>query len=232
MQTENNLSTDAPSANPGRERILTRIRAGLRIGTTENPISKRDCAIFGPVLDRFERFQKECIGNLIECYFTRDRDESAAKLADTLQSLPGGEIFVQDSPALRELIQDATRRVDSQASEGSIRWSSEGAPRERSQATITLAEALIAQTGSLLVSSRCGGRGASVVAPCHVVFATEDQIVDDLRAALKLAKERGILESNSFICAISGSSRTADIEKILVQGAHGPRRVVVIVQQR
>jgi L-lactate utilization protein LutC len=29
---------------------------------------------------------------------------------------------------------------------------------------------------------------------------------------------------------ISGSSRTADIEKILVQGAHGPMRLVVIVE--
>jgi L-lactate utilization protein LutC len=231
MQTENNLSTDAPGANPGRERILTRIRAGLRSGTTEDPILNRDGAVFGRVLDRFERFQKECTANLIECYFTRDRDESTAKLAGALQSLPGGEIFIQDAPELRRLIQDATRRLDSEASAGSIRWSSEGAPRERSQATITLAEALIAQTGSVLVSSGCGGRGASIVAPCHIVFATKDQIVDDLRAALKLARERGILESNSFICVISGSSRTADIEKILVQGAHGPRRVVVIVQQ-
>src|SRR5208337_3053447 len=58
-----------------------------------------------------------------------------------------------------------------------IRWSSEGAPSEASQATITLAEALIAQTGSILVTASCGGRGASVIAPCHIVYANTAQLV-------------------------------------------------------
>jgi len=39
------------------------------------------------------------------------------------------------------------------------------------------------------------------------------------------------LQNNSFACMISGSSRTADIEKILVQGAHGPIRLAVILEQ-
>jgi L-lactate utilization protein LutC len=38
------------------------------------------------------------------------------------------------------------------------------------------------------------------------------------------------LQNNSFACMISGSSRTADIEKILVQGAHGPVRLAVVLQ--
>lgn len=112
-----------------------------------------------------------------------------------------------------------------------IRWSSEGAPREASQATITLADALIAQTGSILVSASCGGRGASIIAPCHIVYGTLDQLVPDLQTALANASKQGSLDRNSFACVISGSSRTADIEKILIQGAHGPRRLVVILQK-
>jgi len=54
--------------------------------------------------------------------------------------------------------------------------------------------------------------------------------VPDLQTALGNAFKEGKLQQNSFACLISGSSRTADIEKILVQGAHGPRRLIVILQ--
>jgi len=80
------------------------------------------------------------------------------------------------------------------------------------------------------VSAACGGRGISVVAPCHLVFATTSQLVPDLKTALGNATRKGLLQNNSFACMISGSSRTADIEKILVQGAHGPVRLAVVLQ--
>ena len=56
---------------------------------------------------------------------------------------------------------------------------------------MTLAEALIAQTGSILVTASCGGRGASVVAPCHIVYATTAQLVPDLATALKRVWQAG-----------------------------------------
>ena len=40
-------------------------------------------------------------------------------------------------------------------------------------------KSLIPQTGSLFVTASCGGRGASVVTPCHIVFATVAQLVPD-----------------------------------------------------
>ena len=166
----------------------------------------------------------ECKANLMECLLTEDANRSAEQLKQVLDSLPAGEIFVQDHPSLRQLLSAAE-------SSRQVRWSSQGAPLEASQATISLVEALVAQTGSILVSASCGGRGASVVAPCHIVFANVAQLVPDLKTLLRQASEREILAKNSFACVISGSSRTADIEKILVQGAHGPRRLVVILQR-
>jgi L-lactate dehydrogenase complex protein LldG len=211
--------------NGSRDRILERIRAGLRTPAPHVPAaSSSGSAVFAPIDNPLERFQQECKANLMECVMTANLSESAERLANVLDSLPAGEIFVQDSPALRQLIGLVKP-------ERPIRWSSEGAPREASQATITLAEALIAQTGSVFVTASCGGRGASVVAPCHIVFSTMDQLVPDLQTLLANATREGKLDSNSFACVISGSSRTADIEKILVQGAHGPRRLVVIVQR-
>ncbi len=214
--------------NPSRDRILERIRAGLRTVIPESAAMASGRAIsepviFEPIVNPLERFQQECVGNLMECALTADSAASARQLSKVLQLLPEGEIFVQDDPDLRRLIEQA-------APARAIRWSSQGAPGEASQATVTLAEALIAQTGSILVTAACGGRGASVIAPCHIVYATVAQLVPDLATALSRVSQERKLDSNSFACVISGSSRTADIEKILVQGAHGPRRLVVILQ--
>ena len=99
------------------------------------------------------------------------------------------------------------RRMSSAWQDGRpIRWSSEGAPHEASQATITQAEALVALTGSVLVSSSCGGRGATVVAPVHIVVATFDQLVPDLEAMFARIREREIHLRNSYVCLITGSS--------------------------
>lgn len=211
------------TGNPSREVILARIREGLR--TPAPPIE--DKTFYGPIFEAIEnpleRFQQECKSNLMECELTAGATESAQTLAQVLQSLPDGEVFVQDHPSLRRLMAGtgSTRQV---------RWSSQGGPLERSQATITLADALVAQTGSVFVSASCGGRGASVVAPTHIVYAFAKQLVPDLVTALRIATAEGRLDNNSYACMISGSSRTADIEKILVQGAHGPMRLVVIVE--
>jgi L-lactate dehydrogenase complex protein LldG len=211
------------AANPSREAILARIREGLRTPAPPMEVQTFTGPIFEAVENPLQRFQQECKANLMECQLTANGADSAQSLAQVLQSLPDGEIFVQDDPTLRRL-------MTATATARQIRWSSEGGPREKSQATITLADALIAQTGSVFVSASCGGRGASVVAPAHIVYAFAKQLVPDLVTALRNATADGRLDKNSYACVISGSSRTADIEKILVQGAHGPMRLVVIVE--
>ena len=65
--------------------------------------------------------------------------------------------------------------------------------------------------------------------PEHVVIARRAQLVPDLSAAYERlgAKYRGAYPS--FISFISGPSRTGDIERILVLGAHGPKKVTVLL---
>jgi L-lactate dehydrogenase complex protein LldG len=209
--------------NPSRELVLQRIRAGLKVAIPPPAPSNQNAVIFAPVEKPLERFLQEAKANLMECFSAVDAAASVQQLIRVLQSLPPGEIFVQDAPVLR-------RMVDAARINRPVRWSSQGGPTEAGQATVTLVDALVAQTGSIFVTAACGGRGASVVAPCHIVFATTSQLVPDLQTALRNVKEQGKLNQNSFACLISGSSRTADIEKILVQGAHGPTRLVVILQ--
>ncbi len=93
---------------------------------------------------------------------------------------------------------------------------------------ITECDALIAQTGSVLVTSRsAGGRAASVLPPHHVVLARRDQLLGDLPAAFDLVKRKYSPGYPSFISLITGPSRTGDIERILVLGAHGPKKLTV-----
>jgi L-lactate dehydrogenase complex protein LldG len=217
-------TTEAQPENPGRARILERLRTALR-EPTPRPPGNEGRKIFAPVTDVLARFQQECAANITECMVTQDMQSSARAVADFLAALPPGEIFVQDSTALR-------RMAPEWQAAHSIQWSSEGGPKESTQATITTAEALVALTGSVLVSAACGGRGASVVAPVHIVVASADQLVPDLDAAFALMRERNTAFQNSYVCLITGSSRTADIEKILVMGAHGPIRLIVMLAMR
>jgi L-lactate dehydrogenase complex protein LldG len=207
--------------NPGRARILERVRKALTVPAPRHASDTQEKQIFPPVVDPLRRFQEECVGNKTECLVTSDQKESASALAEVLASLPAGEIFAEDTAELRAMAPAWLGR--------SVRWSSQGGPSESSQATISTAEALVAATGSILVSAACGGRGASVVAPVHIVLAGIDQLVPDLKTVFALQSERGTLMQNSYVCLITGSSRTADIEKILVSGAHGPRRLVVVL---
>jgi L-lactate utilization protein LutC len=93
---------------------------------------------------------------------------------------------------------------------------------------ITEADALIARTGSvLLTTTTCGGRRLSVLPEHHIVVARSSQIVPSLEEGLSRIKSQG--KEWSSACIITGPSRTADIEKILVFGAHGPKKITVIL---
>jgi L-lactate dehydrogenase complex protein LldG len=101
---------------------------------------------------------------------------------------------------------------------------------ESCDAGITECDALVAQTGSVLVTSRsCGGRALSVLPPHHVVLARRNQIVRDLPAAFAFLKQKYADNYPSMISFITGPSRTGDIERILVLGAHGPKKLTIFV---
>ena len=99
---------------------------------------------------------------------------------------------------------------------------------ETSDAGITECDALVAQTGSVVLTTRsAGGRALSVLPPHHVVLARRDQLVRDLPAAFTTLKQRYGSNYPSMMCLITGPSRTGDIERILVLGAHGPKKLTI-----
>jgi len=101
---------------------------------------------------------------------------------------------------------------------------------ESCDAGLTECEALVAQTGSVLVSApSAGGRALSILPPHHVVLARRSQMVPDLTAALRRVQKKFKGEWPSFLSFISGPSRTGDIERILVLGAHGPKKLTILL---
>ena len=101
---------------------------------------------------------------------------------------------------------------------------------EQCDAAITGCDALVAQTGSVLVSNpSAGGRALSVLPPHHIVIARRSQVVPDLASALQLVRKLYAPNWPSFLSFITGPSRTGDIERILVLGAHGPKKLTIFL---
>jgi L-lactate dehydrogenase complex protein LldG len=100
---------------------------------------------------------------------------------------------------------------------------------EACDAGVSECDALIAQTGTVVVTNRsAGGRALSVLPPHHVVLARRDQLLADLPAAFALLKKKYATGYPSMISFITGPSRTGDIERILVLGAHGPKKLTIL----
>lgn len=92
--------------------------------------------------------------------------------------------------------------------------------------SVTSCECLVARTGSFVLSAaQASGRTTSVYAPIHICIAFTSQLVYDIKDALVLIKEKYKDQIPSLITFATGPSRTADIEKTLVVGVHGPKEV-------
>lgn len=91
-------------------------------------------------------------------------------------------------------------------------------------------ESLVARYGSVMVSSKqASGRKLPTYPDTHVVIGYTNQIVMDLKDAYSLIKEKYQGNLPSLISNIAGPSRSADIEKTLVMGAHGPKEIFVFM---
>ena len=97
-------------------------------------------------------------------------------------------------------------------------------------ASVTTCKYLIARTGSIVMTSaQQSGRTVSAYAPVHICIAYINQLMFDTRDALKLLKTEYGNSLPSFITFAAGPSRTADIEKTLVVGVHGPKEVYLFL---
>ena len=97
---------------------------------------------------------------------------------------------------------------------------------EDAEACITDCEMIVARTGSFIFSSKLNfGRTSSVYYPFHFVVVYANQVVTEIDEAFVALKKKYGIEMPSMVSLTTGPSRTADIEKTLVVGVHGPTEI-------
>lgn len=94
---------------------------------------------------------------------------------------------------------------------------------------LTIAEWGIAETASLVVDSASEDlRIATMLSETHVAILPKSHIVSN-SAAIEKELTRKFESGAGYLAFISGASRTADIERVLAIGVHGPQELHVLI---
>ena len=203
-----------------KEQILARIRKGLSNGSFQMPF---------PEVDKYN----------VQDYYTKSDLSLEEQYAEEFIKLGGKFVFCDDEQQLLDNIHSlydqkgwteilcAEERIMTLCENNRLEFVH---PADRNNdsadACITGCEVLVARTGSALFSSKQNlGRIASAYYPVHIIVAYANQIVADIPDALAHIKDKYSDNIPSMINLNTGPSRTADIEKTLVVGVHGPGEV-------
>jgi len=173
-----------------------------------------------------ERFVEELQAVHGEVHRCGSMAHARGKLAELADQSGWDSIGAVDEPLCREVTGElGPERVSWAASD----WS----PHQMADlaAGLVCARVLLADTGSCVVG--CGTAQARLLCylpPVCVVVGRIDQLAEHLPAAWDdICRGAADGESRGEWVLITGPSRTADIEKILILGVHGPKRLVVLL---
>ncbi|HRP32449.1 MAG TPA: LUD domain-containing protein [Agriterribacter sp.] len=203
---------------PAKENILKKIRKALSTSVPlPFPQSEGNQSVFLPPTDELEVLFAEAFSTLQGRFvYCAGKEELQQQLALLIRQRNWTEVFCNE-PMLQQTLPQ-------------IAFSSESI--HKADAAVTGCELLIARTGSIVMSSaQPSGRTTSVYAPVHICIARVDQLVYDLRDGIQWLRTKYATKLPSLITWATGPSRTADIEKTLVVGVHGPREVFVFLTE-
>ncbi len=207
------------SMSPSKENILKKIRKALSHSTPlPFPQSEGNQPVFHPLeqepevefAEQFTRLQ----GKFIYCI---NRQEFAFQLTSLIKKQDWNKVFCIEDKLIEAVAGQLEERI--------VKTDLAGC-----DVSITSCESLVARTGSIVMSSaQASGRTTSVYAPIHICIAFTHQLVYDIKDALQAAKDKYGKDLPSLLTFATGPSRTADIEKTLVVGVHGPKEVYVFL---
>jgi L-lactate dehydrogenase complex protein LldG len=202
-----------------KEKILKKIREAL-----SNPVplpfpkSEGTGSPFQPQKDELEIiFAQEFTKLLGKFAFCVSEKDMKIQMQQLIAEKNWDKIYCVENRLLRVLGEDAENKLNLSS-------------LSDCDAAITSCKMLIARTGSIVMTSeQQSGRTVSAYAPVHICIAYINQLVYDTKDALKIIKEEYDNSLPSFITFAAGPSRTADIEKTLVVGVHGPKEVYLFL---
>lgn len=205
--------------SPSRENILKRIRQALATETPK-PFPQREGAepVVPPLKQDIEvEFAERFTALEGKFIFCINRQELAFQLGSLIRKTGWEKVYCVEEklrPLLEPIIGDRLFNDD----------------LGQADVSITGCECLVARTGSIVLSAaQTAGRTASVYAPIHVCVAYTSQLVYDVGDALQRIKSDHGEAFPSLVSFATGPSRTADIEKTLVVGVHGPKEVYLLL---
>lgn len=193
-----------------RQNILSRVRSALGRAEGAPPSAAPEVRIYvteAPVEARVQQFCA-ALEKLAARTYIAPNPQCAG---DYVRTVVGGRSVVMSaSPLLRDC---------------GLQY--EDAPVSEAAVGITSAEYGLADTGTLVVMSASESRLASLLPPVHIAIIESSRILTGLDALLTVEAKPAIRTASMVL--ITGPSRTADIEQILVRGVHGPGELHVVI---
>jgi L-lactate dehydrogenase complex protein LldG len=201
-----------------REEMLTRIRAALGRSPAQTPAPPEPPRLRVPPRDlarETERFIQnfEVLGG--RAIRVKNPAEASRAVADLLA---GRTAVISNAPYLKEcgILPAPGAREDLRAE------------CARCDFGITGADAVLSDTGTIaLLSSNEEARLISLLPPAHIAVFAQSKILSGLDELLTLIPRPA--DRTSALVLITGPSRTADIEQILVRGVHGPGEIFAVI---
>jgi L-lactate dehydrogenase complex protein LldG len=203
-----------------REKVLKKIRDALIEKTeTPYPVLDQESSVYPQVSNQLDvTFAQELVNVAGKFVYCENNDDFLSTLQSFIMEKEWPVLFCFD-PILQDFLK-----------KGGIPFNSTLSDITEAKIGITRCEQLIARTGTIMVSSRSSpGRKINVFPEIHLVVGYTSQLVPDLKQAIQNIKKRYQDNYPSMISLITGPSRTADIEKTLVMGAHGPKELFVFL---
>lgn len=204
-----------------RNNILARLKAAQdKRGEVGENIPDFASPIYHPLSESLSQEFKtnlEMIGGQV--ILIKSKSEIVDQIKQICEEKHQDRIFCTDSK-LQEIL------------EGSIEIDSDENSFLALNIGVTGCEFLVAHLGSVMISSaQISGRRLNVFPETHIVVAQQSQLTDYLDGTLEKLQNKYKNELPSLISNITGPSRTADIEKTLVMGMHGPKSLIVIISE-